>query len=99
MRIEATINGQLLNLEVPSGGGVDKGGVARFGEPNEVITNVAAAVRTVAGELGQALAVETPTSPVAMDVQFGIRIDEKALVSVAMTPGDAQFLVTLRYEC
>lgn len=98
MRVEARINGVLLPIEVPAGGGIDKGGVTRFGEPNEVLTNVAIVVRAVAGQLGSALTPESHESPVAMEVQFGVRVDDKALVSVGMTPGDGQFLVTLKYD-
>ena len=47
---------------------------------------------------GSALTPESHQSPVAMEVQFGVRVDDKALVSVGMTPGDAQFLVTLKYD-
>ena len=98
MRIEATVDGQLLQIEVPSGGGIDKGGAARFGEPNDVLRNIAAAVRTIAGQLGTALTPDSHLSPVAMEVRFGVRIDDKALVSIGMTPGEAQFLVTLKYD-
>lgn len=98
MRIEATINGQILPIEVPTGGGIDKGGGSRAGDPNQVLQNVSSAVRAVAGQLGHALTPESHLSPVAMEVRFGVRIDDKALVSIGISPAEAQFLVTLKFD-
>ncbi len=98
MRVEATIDGQILMLEVPAGGGIDKGGIAKRSEPDEVLQNVTICVRTVAAQLGRALELDSFLPPVAMEIQFGVRVDDKATVSVGLTPGEAQFLVTLKYD-
>ena len=98
MRIEATINGQVLPIEVPTGGGIDKGGGARAGDPNDVLPNVCSAVRAVAGQLGHALVPESHLSPVAMEVRFAVRVDDKAVVSIGIAPGEGQFLVTLKFD-
>ncbi len=98
MRIEAKINGQVLPIEVPTGGGIDKGGGARVGDPDEVLAGVCNAVRAVAGQLGPALTPDSHLSPVAMEVQFALRVDDKALVSVGITPAEGQFLVTLKFD-
>lgn len=98
MRVEAHINGKELLIEVPSGGGIDKGGVARTGDPNAVLDNVTNAVRIVAVQVGRALEMEAYVPPVAMEVQFAVKVDDKAFVSVGMTPEDGQFRVTLKYD-
>ncbi len=98
MRLEASINGVPLHVEVPSGASVEKGGVARAANPDEVLTNVSAAVRLVAAHLGRALEMEAYVPPVAMEVRFSVRIDDKAFVSIGTTPADGQFLVTLKYD-
>lgn len=98
MRVEARINGQELLIEVPSGAGIDKGGIARSADPNDLLTNVSGLVRTVASQLGRALDLEAHVPPVAMEVQFSVRVDDKAFVSIGMTPSEGQFLVTIKYD-
>lgn len=98
MRVEARIDGQPLMIEAPAGGSIDKGGLAKVGDPDEVLKSIADAVRIVASHVGSGLQLDAYVPPVAMEVQFSVRVDDKAIVSVGLTPGEGQFVITLKYD-
>ncbi|MBL8615250.1 MAG: hypothetical protein JNM72_06555 [Deltaproteobacteria bacterium] len=100
MLLETRIGGKVpLFVDCETVGGFDKGGGAGGFDPDEVVENV---VKTASG-LAQALAAsatgaaEARPVPAAIELEFGLRVDSNAMISVAQNPSQGQFKVRVRW--
>lgn len=99
MLLESRIDDRYtLLIDCENLGGVDKNAAGSTGHPDRVLENTVKVIRAAAERLGQGLSMEQLPAPVSMEVNFGVRVDQNAAVSVARNPDDAQFRVTLRWD-
>ena len=91
-------NRTTLVIDAESVGGIDKGALSESGHPDRIVESAVRMIRIVAGRLGEAAQVEGGAAPTSMEVTFAVRVDSNAVVSMARTPDDGQFRVTLRWQ-
>ncbi len=99
MLLESRIDDRYtLLIDCENMGGVDKNAAGGVGHPDRVLDSAVKVIRAAAERLGAGLSVEGTPAPVTMEVNFGVRVDQNAVVSLARNPDDAHFRVTLRWD-
>lgn len=99
MLLESRLNERCtLVLDCESVGGIDKGALSVVADPDKVIPNAIHTVRGVAELFGEALVGESPHSPVAMRLEFTLKVDSNAVVQVARANEMGHFKVTLEWK-
>jgi hypothetical protein len=90
----------VIYIDAEASAGLDKGGGGADFVPDKAIDNI---LRTTAGMakrlsdlLGQETFVVSPPSRLAID--FGVRVDSLAAVSVSKTPEECQFRISLEWN-
>lgn len=97
--IESRINDHAtLVIDSEAVGGIDKGTLSVHSHPDKIAASAIHAIRTLAEELGTSMIVDTKNAPVAMEIQFAVRIDSGAVVQIGRTPEAGQFRVTLKWD-
>jgi hypothetical protein len=76
---------------------IDKGGLTVRGHPDKVLPSMVDAIKGIAKEIGDAVAIETLPAPSTMEVRFGLKVDSNGIVSVARNDQDGQVHVLLRF--
>jgi len=88
-----------LFIDCETAGGFDKSEATNDFHPDDAIKHVCRIAGQVASELAEsarAAAGATP-SPGSLELQFSVKVDSRASVSVARTADDGQFKVTVRW--
>lgn len=99
MLLESQLNDRLtLLIDAESVGGIDKGSLTVTSHPDRIVPRTVEMIRAVAERLGEAGVVDAVTPPSTMEVAFAVRVDSNSHVSIARTPDDGQFRVTLRWQ-
>src|SRR5687768_12287074 len=95
MLLESRINDRTtLVIDAESVGGIDKGALTTQSHPDKIVPRTIEIIRAVAEQLSTAAEASAVSS---MDVNFAVRVDSNSTVSVARTPNDGAFRVTLRW--
>lgn len=89
--------GSFIVLDAESTGGIDKSVTKIVSHPDQVVGQTLDAIRAIAGSFGAGVG-DSAERPSTLEVQFGVRVDSNATVTVAKTPEQGQFRVTLRWR-
>ncbi len=86
-------------IDVEAVASINKGDAAHIISPDDAMKNVVALSGKVARELALAAAgaAGSKPNPAGIELEFGVRVDSNAVVSVARTLADAQFAVRVRW--
>ena len=99
MLLESRVNEKvMLLIDCESAGGVDKNSVGGGALPDDAFNSTIKIIQAAAETLGAGLSLAGTPAPVTMEVKFGVKIDANSIVSLARTPNDAHFQVTLRWD-
>jgi hypothetical protein len=90
--------GQLLLIDCENAGGVDKNALGADAHPDQIFDNAVQIIQSAAETLGAGLSLSGQPAPVVMEVEFGVRVDANATVSLARSPDQAHFRVRLRWD-
>ena len=83
----------VLPIDCESDSGLNKGGNARSAHPDKVVENMGVIIGLLHAELSRAAAAAGVTDG---EIEFGIRVDMGANVSIAKVPSEGQLRVKLR---
>ena len=88
-----------LFIDCETVGGFAKSDTAGDFHPDDAISHVCKLAGDVAMELARttAAAAKGKPSPAGLELEFAIKVDSKATVSVARNPNDGQFRVRVRW--
>ena len=99
MLLESHLTDRLvLLIDCENQGGVDKNAAGSGAHPDEILDNAVTIIQAAAERLGAGLSLAGAAAPVTMEVEFGVRVDANAVVSLARNPADAHFKVKLRWD-
>lgn len=90
----------VLLIDTEAVGGVNKDEMEVHFHPDDALDHVVQIATGIARNLAvtAAGAESTVPKPMALDVDFGLKIDSNATVAVARTPESGQFRVRVRWE-
>ena len=100
MLLETRLPGDVaLYIDCETVGGFDKGGGMGGFDPDEVVQNVVKTATGLAAALAASAtgAAEARPVPANIELEFGLRVDSNAVVSVAQNPAAGQFKVKVRW--
>ncbi len=100
MLLETRLNANApLYVDCETVGGFDKGGGMGGFDPDEVVANVVATATGLAVALAASAtgAAEARPVPANIELEFGLRVDSNAVISVAQNPAAGQFKVKVRW--
>jgi|GEM_PF-2202982 len=88
-----------LFIDCETVGGFDKSDAGTDFHPDDAIKHVCTIAGQVANELAKAAraAAGAKPSPGGLELEFAVKVDSKATVSVARNPNDGQFKVRVRW--
>ncbi|MBM4368240.1 MAG: hypothetical protein FJ102_18655 [Deltaproteobacteria bacterium] len=99
MLLESRIDDRFtLLIDCESQGGVDKNAAGASGHPDRVLESAVKVIRAAAERLGEGLSSAGKPPPVTMEVEFGVTINQNAVVALARSPTDAHIRVKLRWD-
>ncbi len=99
MLLESRVNDRVtLLVDCENVGGVEKNALTSNAHPDKIIDGAIAIIRAAAERFGEGLSLEGQPAPVVLEVEFGVKIDANAVVSVARRPEEGHFRVKLRWD-
>lgn len=85
---------KVLVFDCESVSSIEKGGLTGVtGHPDKIVPVMVETVRMVADQMRAVM--EGPNPPHAAELEFGLKVDTSAVVSIARHVGDAHFVVRL----
>lgn len=75
---------------------LDKGGTSVTGHPDKILPSILEAIQVVNESLRPAIA--SAQNALELEVEFGLKVDSNAVVSIARQSHDAQVVVRLRLK-
>ncbi len=100
MLLESRLSdGTQLFIDCETSGGFDKSDAASNFHPDDAVKNVCRVVGLVAAELSEAArtAASTKPAPSGIELDFTVKVDSKAAVSVGRNPEDGQFKIRVKW--
>ncbi len=99
MLLETRVNDRLtLLVDCENSGGVEKNALTANAHPDKILDSAIAIIRGAAVRFGEGLSLEGQPAPVMLEVEFGVKVDANAVVSLARRPDEAHFRVKLRWD-